>query len=97
MSQRRFVSGRAYTPAVARLEETAAQAHLEWDTPLFETAVAQYELALPHADVSEAVAERLRYPERAVMLSVPVKMDDGRRAVFAGYRVQHSSVLVIAA
>src|SRR5688500_2407840 len=27
------------------------------------------------------------------MLSVPVKMDDGRRAGFAGYRVQHSSVL----
>jgi glutamate dehydrogenase (NAD(P)+) len=78
---------------VAKIEETAAQAHLEWDTPLFETAVAQFELALPYADVSEAVAERLRYPERAVMLSVPVKLDDGRRVVYAGYRVQHSSVL----
>jgi glutamate dehydrogenase (NAD(P)+) len=78
---------------VAKIEENAAQAHLEWDTPLFETAVAQFELALPYADVSEAVAERLRYPERAVMLSVPVKLDDGRRVVYAGYRVQHSSVL----
>ena len=78
---------------MAKLEETAAQAHLEWDTPLFETAIAQYELALPYADVSEAVAERLRYPERAVMFSVPVRMDDERRVVFAGYRVQHSSVL----
>ena len=47
----------------------------------------------PYADISDGVAERLRYPERAVMLSVPVKMDDGRRVVFAGYRVQHSSVL----
>jgi len=78
---------------VAQIEESAGHVHLEWDTPLFETAIAQYELALPYADISEAVAERLRYPERAVMLSVPVKMDDGRRAVFAGYRVQHSSVL----
>jgi glutamate dehydrogenase (NAD(P)+) len=78
---------------VAPIEETAAQAQLEWDTPLFRTAVAQFELALPYADVSAAVAERLRYPERAVMLSVPVKLDDGTRAVFAGYRVQHSSVL----
>mgnify|MGYP000285874246 FL=1 len=78
---------------MARIEESAAQTHLEWDTPLFETAVAQFELALPYTGVSEAVAERLRYPERAVMLSVPVKMDDGRRVVFAGYRVQHSSVL----
>jgi glutamate dehydrogenase (NAD(P)+) len=78
---------------VASVEESAAHTQLEWDTPLFETAVAQFELALPYADVSEAVAERLRYPERALMLSVPVKMDDGARRVFAGYRVQHSSVL----
>ena len=78
---------------MASLEETAAQTHLEWDTPLFGTAIAQYEQALPYADVSEAVAERLRYPERALMLSVPIKLDDGTRAVFAGYRVQHSSVL----
>jgi glutamate dehydrogenase (NAD(P)+) len=78
---------------MAQIEESAAQSHLEWDTPLFRTAVAQYELALPYADVSDAVAERLRFPERAVMLSVPLKLDDGRRTVFAGYRVQHSSVL----
>ena len=75
---------------MARTEESAAQAHLEWDTPLFETAIAQFEQALPYADVSEAIAERLRYPERAVMLSVPVKLDSGRRVVYAGYRVQHS-------
>ena len=78
---------------MALIEENAAHARLEWDTPLFATAVAQFELALPYADISDAVAERLRYPERAIMLSVPVKMDDGSRAVFAGYRVQHSSVL----
>jgi len=78
---------------VAKLEESAAQAHLEWDTPLFRTAIAQFELARPYADISDAVAERLRYPERALMLSVPVKLDDGRRVVYAGYRVQHSSVL----
>jgi glutamate dehydrogenase (NAD(P)+) len=78
---------------VAKLEESAAEAHLEWDTPLFRTSIAQFELARPYADISDAVAERLRYPERAVMLSVPVKLDDGRRVIYAGYRVQHSSVL----
>jgi glutamate dehydrogenase (NAD(P)+) len=78
---------------VARIEEAALHDRLEWDTPLFRTALAQYEQALPYAGVSEGVAERLRYPERAVMLSVPVKLDDERRVVFAGYRVQHSSVL----
>jgi glutamate dehydrogenase (NAD(P)+) len=78
---------------MAQIEEAASHTHLEWDTPLFRTAVAQYEQALPYADVSEGVAERLRYPERAIMLSVPVRLDDERRVVFAGYRVQHSSVL----
>ena len=78
---------------MAQIQEAASTIQLEWDTPLFRTAIAQFEQALPYADVSEAVAERLRYPERAVMLSVPIRLDDGRRVVFAGYRVQHSSVL----
>jgi glutamate dehydrogenase (NAD(P)+) len=66
---------------------------LEWDAPLFRTAQAQFEEALPHAGISDRVAERLRYPERAIMLSVPVAMDDESLRVFAGYRVQHSTVL----
>jgi glutamate dehydrogenase (NAD(P)+) len=66
---------------------------LEWDTPLFHQARVQLEQALPYANISPAVAERLRYPERAFMVSVPVRMDDGSLTVFPGYRVQHSSVL----
>jgi glutamate dehydrogenase (NAD(P)+) len=66
---------------------------LEWETPLYRTALAQYEQALPHADVEEFVAERLRYPERSLVVSVPVKLDSGRWTVFPGYRVQHSTVL----
>ena len=57
---------------MARIEEAALHDRLEWDTPLFRTALRQYELALPYAVVSEGVTERLRYPERAVMLSVLV-------------------------
>ncbi len=34
----------------------------------------------------------LKYPERELKVSVPVKMDDGTVQVFEGYRVQHSSV-----
>jgi glutamate dehydrogenase (NAD(P)+) len=66
---------------------------LEWETPLFEQAITQYEQALPHAAVDDAVAERLRYPERSLVVSVPVRLDDGTWRVFPGYRVQHSSVL----
>jgi len=66
---------------------------LEWDSPLYRTAVAQFDQAVPYADIHPDVAERLRYPERAFIVSIPVRLDTGRRVVFAGYRVQHSSVL----
>ena len=69
------------------------QAALEWDSPLYRMAIAQFEQSLEHADVEEDVAERLRYPERAVMMSVPVRRDDGSLQVLPGYRVQHSTVL----
>jgi glutamate dehydrogenase (NAD(P)+) len=68
-------------------------AALEWDTPLFAQAITQLEHALELAEVPDFVANRLRYPERAVMLSLPVRMDDGSYRTFPAYRVQHSSVL----
>ncbi len=45
------------------------------------------------ADIPEWVAERLRNPERAVIMTLPVRMDDGSVRSFPAYRVQHSSVL----
>ena len=79
---------------VAEVQEVSPEhGHLEWETPLYRTALAQYEQALPHAGVEEFVAERLRYPERSLVVSVPVKLDSGRWTVFPGYRVQHSTVL----
>jgi len=78
---------------MASVEEARLHDHLEWNTPLYRTAIAQFDQAVPHASVPEDVAERLRYPERAFIVSCPVRLDDGRRVVFPGYRVQHSSVL----
>src|SRR3954466_5169620 len=72
--------------------ETSA-AHLEWETPLFQQALTQLDEALEVADVPAEVAERLRYPERSLIVSVPTRLDDGSWRVFPGYRVQHSSVL----
>ena len=66
---------------------------LEWDTPLFRQALTQLEQALPRTGISDHVAERLRFPERAVILTLPVRMDDGTVRSFPAYRVQHSSVL----
>jgi glutamate dehydrogenase (NAD(P)+) len=79
---------------VAEAQEVLPEeGQLEWETPLYRTALAQYEQALPYADVEDFVAERLRFPERSLVVSFPVKLDTGRWTVFPGYRVQHSTVL----
>jgi len=75
------------------VEASPAERPLEWDSPLFLMARAQFEQALPYADVPALVAERLNFPERAVIVAVPLRRDDGTIKIYAGYRVQHSTVL----
>ena len=65
----------------------------ELDDPLFRTALGQLDGALLHAGVATGAAEVLRFPERALSVSIPVHRDDGSIGIFPGYRVQHSSVL----
>jgi glutamate dehydrogenase (NAD(P)+) len=64
----------------------------ELDDPLFLTALGQLDEALEFADVSAYAAEKLRFPERALAVAVPIRLDDGSLGVYPGYRVQHSSV-----
>ena len=71
----------------------AAEEPLEWDTPLFRTAITQLDQALPLAAVGDEVAQRLRMPERSIVVAVPVRRDEGNLDVFPAYRVQHSTVL----
>ena len=65
----------------------------ELDDPLYRQALGQLDQALEYAAVEPAVAAKLHYPERALSVAIPVKLDDGSLVVFSGYRVQHSSVL----
>src|SRR5207249_2481854 len=81
------------TRLIHMVEVSHPVATLEWDTPLYRQARSQLEQALLQADIPEWVAERLRYPERALILTLPVKLDDGSVRSFPAYRVQHSSVL----
>jgi glutamate dehydrogenase (NAD(P)+) len=87
------VTGDRTLSRVSELDASPTEPVLEWDTPLFRMARAQYEQALPYAGVSEMVTERLSFPERAVIVSVPLRRDDGSIEIFPGYRVQHSTVL----
>jgi len=66
---------------------------VEWRSPASEMAVQQFDMAAAKIGLDANVAVRLRRPDRALIISVPTRMDDGRVHVFTGYRVQHNDVL----
>jgi glutamate dehydrogenase (NAD(P)+) len=68
-------------------------ATVEWRSPANEMAVRQFEIAAAKLNLDKNVAVRLQRPDRALIVSVPVRMDDGNVRVFTGYRVQHNDVL----
>jgi glutamate dehydrogenase (NAD(P)+) len=68
-------------------------AAVEWRSPTSEMAVQQFDIAAGILHLDPNVAARLRRPERALVVSVPTRMDDSRVHVFTGYRVQHNDVL----
>lgn len=43
--------------------------------------------------INRNVHERLKAPRRALVIGIPVHMDDGRIEIFTGYRVQHNQTL----
>jgi len=63
----------------------------ELDTPTFRLAVAQFDRAAEAMNLDQNLRERLKLPQRSLVVSLPVRMDDGRVEVFTGYRVQHDS------
>src|SRR5262245_16501374 len=65
----------------------------EWHSATSEMAVQQFDVAANKLGIDPNVAARLRRPDRALIVSVPTRMDDGQVHVFNGYRVQHNDVL----
>jgi glutamate dehydrogenase (NAD(P)+) len=76
--------------------DTLTEEHMapaEWQSPASELAIKQFDVASARLNLDPNVAARLRRPDRAMIVSVPTRMDDGRVHVFTGYRVQHNDVL----
>ncbi|MEK6546512.1 MAG: Glu/Leu/Phe/Val dehydrogenase [Nitrospinota bacterium] len=65
----------------------------EFYTPTYEMALNQFDIASEKLNLDPNVTERLRAPKRALIVNVPIRMDNGTVKVFQGYRVQHSMVL----
>ncbi len=56
----------------------------------FETAQRQFDRVADMLDLDRATRDLLRSPLREYHFSIPIRMDDGSRRVFRGYRVQHN-------
>jgi glutamate dehydrogenase (NAD(P)+) len=61
------------------------------NSPTFQMACRQLDTVAEAIDLDQGVLERLSKPKRAMVVSIPIRMDsDGRTESFIGYRVQHS-------
>ena len=65
----------------------------EYHSPIFEMAVAQFERAAERLRLDPNIRRRLVAPKRALLVSVPIAMDDGHVEVYQGYRVHHDCTL----
>src|SRR5437899_2853375 len=60
------------------------------NSPTFRMACRQLEMVAEHMDLDRDILERLSKPKRAMVVSIPIRMDnDGRTETFIGFRVQH--------
>ena len=65
----------------------------EMDSETYHMALHQLNLAAERLGLESSILRRLQLPQRCMVVSVPVIMDNGETQVFVGYRVHHKLVL----
>jgi glutamate dehydrogenase (NAD(P)+) len=63
------------------------------DGALYRNTMKTLDAAAKVAKVNPKAVEKLKSPRRAIIVSIPVRMDDGNLKIFPGYRVQHNQTL----
>jgi glutamate dehydrogenase (NAD(P)+) len=63
---------------------------LEQEINPWEAQAARFDLAAQKLNLDEGLWKVLRYPNREIILHIPVALDNGQLEVFTGFRVQHS-------
>ncbi|MFW9948705.1 MAG: Glu/Leu/Phe/Val dehydrogenase [Candidatus Thorarchaeota archaeon] len=58
----------------------------------YEVAKTQIDIVAKEMNLDPNITEYLKRIERALIVSIPIKMDDGSIKIFEGYRVHHSTV-----
>src|SRR5580693_3786037 len=59
-------------------------------SPVYQMAVKQLHTVAGVMDCDPGIIERLSVPKRSLVVSIPIRMDNGETQCFPGYRVQHS-------
>jgi glutamate dehydrogenase/leucine dehydrogenase len=57
----------------------------------FEMAMKNFDIAADRLGLEDELRVKIKYPERCLIVSVPIRMDSGKTERFEGYRVQHST------
>ena len=57
----------------------------------YDSAMENFDLAADALNLSIDVRNMIKYPERILQVTLPVRMDNGHIQKFEGYRVQHST------
>ena len=57
----------------------------------YDFALENFDLAANALNLSNDVRNMIKYPERILQVTLPVRMDNGHIQMFEGYRVQHST------
>jgi glutamate dehydrogenase (NAD(P)+) len=63
---------------------------MDKETNTWEAQAARFDVAAHKLNLDEGIWKVLRYPNRELILHIPVAMDNGQLEVFTGFRVQHS-------
>lgn len=62
---------------------------LDWDSGMYREAVNQFDRVAAYMDLDPNVSQRLRLPQRSLMITFPFRRDDGSVETVFGYRVKH--------
>jgi len=63
---------------------------MEQETNPWESQAARFDLAAHKLNLDEGLWKVLRYPNREIIVHIPVALDNGSLEVYTGFRVQHS-------
>ncbi len=88
--EKHYQKGTTMSAMNAPAQPASTTMTLEQETNPWEAQAARFDIAAKKLNLDPGIWKVLRYPQREIIVHIPVAMDDGSIEVFTGYRVQHS-------